>query len=147
MTPFAPKYRRGAHRRHLGLFLVLMGAFLCIGTISCKKRISVDLSALKAGTGGVYYGGVYRVNENGDLRSMDPAGVNDVSSSHITSQIYDQLMDFDDSLNLTYELAERREIFEIISCIRSWALALSTTMRSTSSVRKSRTVRSMRSGS
>ncbi len=87
-----------------------MGAFLCIGTMSCKKRISVDLSALKAGKGGVYYGGVYRVNENGDLRSMDPAGVNDVSSSHITSQIYDQLMDFDDSLNLTYELAERREI-------------------------------------
>ena len=44
-------------------------------------------------------------------------------------------------------LAERLEILEIISRMRSLALGLSTTMRSTSSVRKSRTVRSMRSGS
>ncbi|MFM8472221.1 MAG: ABC transporter substrate-binding protein [Candidatus Kapaibacterium sp.] len=89
---------------------MFLGALLCLCVTACKQRVQLDTTSLRPARGGVVYGGVYRVNENGDLRSMDPAGVNDVSSSHITSQIYDQLMDFDDSLNLTFELAERREI-------------------------------------
>ncbi|MFN5866526.1 MAG: hypothetical protein ACK45R_05970, partial [Candidatus Kapaibacterium sp.] len=92
-----PKTSRSSRR-----LLLLAGLSLCMLVVACKQRQKPDTSLLREAKGGVYYGGIYRVNENGDLRSMDPAGVNDVSSSHITSQIYDQLMDFDDSLNLTY---------------------------------------------
>lgn len=104
------RYARKRRLQLLQIFLLIGVACLSLTTMSCKKRVSIDLTSLRSAAGGVYYGGIYRVNENGDLRSMDPAGVNDVSSSHITSQLYDQLMDFDDSLNLTFELAERREI-------------------------------------
>lgn len=52
------------------------------------------------------YGGIYRQNENGELSSLDPCRINDVASSHIVVNIYDQLVGFDRELNLTPLLAK-----------------------------------------
>lgn len=66
-------------------------------------------SQFRSAKGGKFFGGVYRTNEVGELRSLDPVGINDVTSHHIAHQIYDLLLDFDDSLHLQPELAERWE--------------------------------------
>lgn len=57
--------------------------------------------------GGKMYGGIYRQNETGELSSLDPARVNDVTSSHIIINIYDQLIGFDQQLNIVPQLATR----------------------------------------
>lgn len=67
-------------------------------------------SQFRAAKGGKFYGGLYRTNEVGELRSLDPVGINDVTSHHIAHQIYDLLLDFDENLHLQPELAERWEI-------------------------------------
>ncbi len=93
---------------------VLASIIACIVLLvqlgGCKVRHHVDPKALRECAGGRYQGGIFRVNENGELRSMDPVGVNDVTSSHLSEQIYDQLLYFDENLNLTNELAERWEV-------------------------------------
>ena len=45
--------------------------------------------------GNVKYGGVFRVNEVEDFRSLYPLNVSDVTSQHITSQIYEGLVKLD----------------------------------------------------
>lgn len=56
--------------------------------------------------GNLNYGGLYRANENSGPQSLDPVQINDVSSSHIAENIYDNLMTYDTALNLTPELAD-----------------------------------------
>ncbi len=109
-----------AHRfRHLldltqhrvtGLLVVALFGVIVSSQLSCKRQTHPDPRTLRTAQGGRYYGGTFRVNENGELRSLDPVGVNDVTSSHLSEQIYDQLLYFDENLNLTNELAERWEI-------------------------------------
>ncbi|MFN8367556.1 MAG: ABC transporter substrate-binding protein [Candidatus Kapaibacterium sp.] len=79
---------------------------------SCKNHTSQQKDDLHQAKGGKYYGGTYRVNENGELRSLDPVQVNDVTSAHLVENIYDQLMYFDKDLRLTYEIATARNISE-----------------------------------
>ncbi|MCX6140144.1 MAG: ABC transporter substrate-binding protein [Candidatus Kapabacteria bacterium] len=61
---------------------------------------------LRPAKGGRYYGGIYRENENGELSSLDPARINDVTSSHIVINIYDQLIGFDSALTIKPMLAK-----------------------------------------
>jgi oligopeptide transport system substrate-binding protein len=56
--------------------------------------------------GGKKYGGIYRSNENGELSSLDPVRINDVTSGHVANIIYDKLMTFDADLNLRPQLAD-----------------------------------------
>lgn len=91
------------------LLLLLLGWSGTIGN-GCKHRALPDPFGLRVGKGGKWYGGVYRVNETGELRSLDPVAINDVTSAHIAENIYDQLLYFDENLQLTNELAERWEI-------------------------------------
>ncbi len=93
--------------RALGHCLLLSAALL---PLACKQHRGLHPASLREIAGGRYRGGTFRVNENGELRSLDPIGVNDVTSSHLTEQIYDQLLYFDEHLNLTNELAEQWEI-------------------------------------
>jgi oligopeptide transport system substrate-binding protein len=65
---------------------------------------------LRPAAGDRFYGGIYRVNEVGEVRSLDPVQINDVSSAHVAEQIYDKLLTLDDSLRLQPELAERWEV-------------------------------------
>jgi len=83
-------------------------ALLLLG--GCKRAQVPDPSLLRPAAGGRWYGGIFRVNETGELRSLDPVAINDVTSAHIAENIYDQLLYFDASLQLTCELAEHWEI-------------------------------------
>jgi peptide/nickel transport system substrate-binding protein len=47
---------------------------------------------LRKGEGGVYYGGVFRMNEVEDIRSLFPLDITEVASDHITRQIYEGLV-------------------------------------------------------
>jgi oligopeptide transport system substrate-binding protein len=89
--------------------ILILSIALGLSISSCKRYTS-PLDSVRPAKGNRTYGGIYRYNESGELRSLDPVQVNDVTSAHITENIYDQLMYFDEKLNLTYELAERREI-------------------------------------
>ena len=66
----------------------------------------------RAAKGGRMYGGIYRQNENGELSSLDPVRINDVTSSHIVINIYDQLINFDNELNIIPMLAKRWSVSE-----------------------------------
>ena len=65
---------------------------------------------LRPAAGGKMYGGVYRQNETGELSSLDPVRVNDMTSSHIIINIYDQLIGFDHELNIVPQLAMSYEV-------------------------------------
>jgi peptide/nickel transport system substrate-binding protein len=65
---------------------------------------------LRPAAGERFYGGTYRVNEVGEVRSLDPVRINDVTSAHVAEQIYDKLLTLDEKLHLQPELAERWEV-------------------------------------
>lgn len=65
---------------------------------------------LRPAAGGKMYGGIYRQNETGELSSLDPVRVNDVTSSHIIINIYDQLIGFDHNLTIVPQLAMSYEV-------------------------------------
>lgn len=56
------------------------------------------------------YGGVYRINEVQELKSLDPTQLNDAPSHHAVHQIAELLVDFDSSLAIQPELAARWEV-------------------------------------
>ncbi|MCB0723164.1 MAG: ABC transporter substrate-binding protein [Ignavibacteriae bacterium] len=62
--------------------------------------------------GGVKSGGIFRINETEDIRSLDPVRINDVVSHHVAHQIYDGLIDLDSNLQLVPQLAQTWEISE-----------------------------------
>ncbi len=85
------------------LFVIL--AFLITG---CTKKNGDDLQTqLK---GGIKGGGIMVSNESENIRGLDPVGVNDVVSHHVSHQIYDLLVDLDTNLQLKPMLARRWEI-------------------------------------
>ncbi len=85
--------------------LLLLLAVLLLGCTRNEQE-----GQLRPAAGGRFYGGIYRVNEVGEVRSLDPVQINDVSSAHVAEQIYDKLLTLDDSLRLQPELAERWEV-------------------------------------
>jgi oligopeptide transport system substrate-binding protein len=60
--------------------------------------------------GGIKGGGVYVSNEQENIRSLDPVGINDNVSHHVAHQMYDLLIDLDTNLQLRPALATRWEI-------------------------------------
>ncbi|MFN5876278.1 MAG: ABC transporter substrate-binding protein, partial [Ignavibacteria bacterium] len=81
-----------------------IGAVSCFLVLSCTKPGSPE-GTLRPAKGGRYFGGIYRQNETGELRGLDPAGLNDVTSGHIAINIFDQLLEFDSDLNIIPEIA------------------------------------------
>ncbi|RPI67899.1 MAG: ABC transporter substrate-binding protein [Ignavibacteriae bacterium] len=61
---------------------------------------------VRPAAGGKNYGGIYRVNESGELSSMDPPRINDVTSAHICLNVFDNLINFDEDLQISPELAD-----------------------------------------
>lgn len=82
---------------------------LVILIAGCGKKDGKD-SAMTNLPGGIKGGGTYLMNENDNVRSLDPVGINDDISHHVAHQIYDVLVDLDSVLNLTPALATRWEI-------------------------------------
>lgn len=87
---------------------ILFSLIIVVLLTSCggKKNETVH----SAGAGGKFYGGEFRTNEAGELRSLDPVGINDATSHHIAAQVYDNLISFDSKLHIIPELAETWEI-------------------------------------
>lgn len=83
--------------------------FICLLFINfgCSKKQLDNIVELN---GGIKGGGTYTINENENIRSLDPVGINDVVSHHVSHQIYDLLIDLDSNLKLVPELAQRWEI-------------------------------------
>lgn len=71
----------------------------------CTKQGSPE-GTFRPAKGGKMYGGIYRTNETGELSSMDPVRINDVTSGHVASNVYDKLLTFDADLNLQPQLAD-----------------------------------------
>lgn len=88
------------------IVLLLAGLFVLS---SCSKK-EEGTHALREAKGGKKYGGSFRLNENGDLRSMDPVQINDATSRHVGENVYDQLLEFNDKLELKPSLAKSYEI-------------------------------------
>jgi len=76
---------------------------------SCRQPGRPE-GSLRSAAGGKSYGGIFRVNESGELSSLDPVRINDVTSAHIAENVYDNLLSFDEHLQLTPELAHRWEV-------------------------------------
>ena len=74
---------------------------------SCSET---ERTELRPAEGGKFYGGIYRMNETDAIKTLDPVGLNDAPSHHVVHQIADMLVDFDSTLTLQPELAERWEI-------------------------------------
>lgn len=76
--------------------------------LGCGKRMGDEtLVDLK---GGIKGGGVYVSNEQENIRSLDPVGINDNVSHHVAHQIYDLLIDLDTNLKLRPALATSWDI-------------------------------------
>jgi peptide/nickel transport system substrate-binding protein len=88
------------------IVLLLAGMFVIS---SCSKKEEVT-HALRDTKGGKKYGGTFRLNETGDLRSMDPVQINDATSRHVGENVYDQLLEFNNKLELVPSLAKSYEI-------------------------------------
>lgn len=84
-------------------FAALLPLFLLL---SCREPGRPE-GTLRPASGNKTYGGIFRVNETGELSSLDPVRINDVSSAHIAENIYDNLVSFDENLNLIPSLAKR----------------------------------------
>jgi oligopeptide transport system substrate-binding protein len=79
------------------LFIPLIATAFTIGLASCTS-CSGDKNDTHGGAeakGGVYMGGVMRMNEVEAFKSLNPIAVNDVVSFHIGTQLYDGLVKFD----------------------------------------------------
>jgi peptide/nickel transport system substrate-binding protein len=81
--------------------------FQLLINFGCNKNSPDKITELNGGLKG---GGTYTINENENIRSLDPVGINDVVSHHVSHQIYDLLIDLDSNLQLIPELAQSWEI-------------------------------------
>jgi len=89
----------------VGSYIVVLAAIVAACTSQGQPEGELRLAA-----GGKMYGGIYRQNETGELSSLDPVRVNDMTSSHIIINIYDQLIGFDHNLNIVPQLAKNYEV-------------------------------------
>ncbi len=86
--------------------ILLLSLFIIYG---CGKKETGNMVELK---GGIKGGGIYTINELENVRSLDPARVNDDVSHHVAHQIYDLLIDLDSGLKIIPALATKWEISE-----------------------------------
>lgn len=87
--------------------LVLILTILSVILQGCGDKQKENLVQLK---GGIKGGGIYRINELENVRSLDPVRINDNVSHHVAHQIYDLLIDLDKDLNIVQDLSRRYEI-------------------------------------
>ncbi len=63
--------------------------FLAIALLASCGGTKNSTGDSKKANGGVYYGGVFRMNEAEDFRNLFPLNVTEVTSVHIASQVYE----------------------------------------------------------
>jgi oligopeptide transport system substrate-binding protein len=77
----------------------LFFVFAVVFAVSCGVDNNTS-GGLRKGQGNVYYGGIFRMNEIEDFRSLFPLNVTEVAADHITRQVYEGLVKLSQS-NLT----------------------------------------------
>ena len=92
------------------LAFVLVALLLGGGACSSSSQESLGGSAnaaLREGSGGRYYGGIFRINESEYIKNLFPPAITDVYSYRIASQVYEGLFKFNDlDLTIANGLAE-----------------------------------------
>lgn len=105
--------------RHLPFLALLLPLMMACG--GGEDRVDGGRDA----PGGKRYGGVYRMNVlRGNPNALDPVLISSKHADDIASQIYDKLIDLDDSLRMIPELA--REIPSISEDGRTYTFKLRT---------------------
>ncbi len=91
--------------KHLFVWLVSLVLLSACGTQSEKTDTEF---LFKSANGGKVYGGQYVFNETSDLPTLDPVQIGDVASHHVAHQVYELLVDLNQStLEIEPELARR----------------------------------------
>lgn len=77
----------------------------------CGDTKNSEQSQSGAGVGGVYYGGVFNMNEVDNIKSLMPLAINELASYHISTQVYEGLVKYDQSdLKIVPAIARSWEI-------------------------------------
>lgn len=93
------------------LIYLLIGAALIL--TSCGGNDNTKKDDAKVAKGGVKYGGVFKLNETEDFRSLYPLNITEVVAHRITNQVYQGLLKLNqEDLTVLPSLAEKWEINE-----------------------------------
>lgn len=74
------------------IFSVLIGSALLV---SCGGGKKGDELVLREAKGDANYGGIFKINEVEDFKNLFPLSINDLTSHHIASQLYQGLLKLD----------------------------------------------------
>lgn len=89
---------------------LLSVASLSLILSSCGGDKKDDKSGKTEGKGGIYTGGILRLNEVENLKSLVPMSINDIGSYHIAYQVYEGLVKYDPTdLTIKPAIASRWE--------------------------------------
>ena len=93
------------------LIYLLIGATLLL--VGCGGNENTNTTNAKTAKGDVNYGGVFKINETEDFRSLYPLNVTEVVAHRITNQIYEGLVKLDqENLTVLPALAEKWDVNE-----------------------------------
>ncbi|MCB0380831.1 MAG: ABC transporter substrate-binding protein [Flavobacteriales bacterium] len=92
------------------IYLMIATSLIFVG---CGGNDNKDKNSTKVAQGGVKYGGVFKINETEDFRSLYPLNVTEVVAHRITNQVYQGLVKLNqEDLSVMPSLAEKWEINE-----------------------------------
>lgn len=92
------------------IYLMIAASTIFVG---CSGNDNKDNNNTKVAQGGVKYGGVFKINETEDFRSLYPLNVTEVVAHRITNQVYQGLVKLNqEDLSVMPSLAEKWEINE-----------------------------------
>ena len=95
------------------IFLFSLAMFIAATGCGDRGRRGLEEKQLRQAPGGVFYGGVFRLNESEYIKNLFPHNITDAYSYRVASQIYEGLFKFnDESLEVEPCLAESYEIDE-----------------------------------
>ena len=90
---------------------VISLVFVCMLAFACGTENEQKDPGTSEALGGVTYGGVFKVNEVEDFRSLFPHNITEVTAHRITNQVYEGLVRFDQAdLSILPSLAESWEV-------------------------------------
>jgi oligopeptide transport system substrate-binding protein len=94
------------------IFIPLFASAFALGLASCTScsEEKKDSHGSSEGKGGVYMGGVMRLNEVEAFKSLNPIAVNEITGFHIGTQLFEGLVKFDQNdLSIEPAIASRWE--------------------------------------
>lgn len=94
------------------IFIPLVASVLTLSLVSCSDDTKENHAGAE-GKGGVYMGGVMRLNEVEAFKSLNPIAVNEIVGFHIGTQLFEGLVKFDQNdLSIKPAIARSWEINE-----------------------------------